>query len=167
MKVTLKIKKEFDAKFIKVDAGVRYWQDAEVNGNDDIDFTETNGIGAPAIPCAVRVKEEPQEHLLSDHYRWQPVIDIEEGRILDWPKGVTANVHYKICDNGTYEILDAEKNVIASADSYVPDVLCPAEEGYGDYIIMTVLEDGTIEDWKCDEDLLIGIVKGDFDYEDD
>jgi len=33
-------------------------------------------------------------------------------------------------------------------DGYVPDIMCPGDEGYGDYIIMTVNESGVIEGWK-------------------
>jgi transcriptional regulator with PAS, ATPase and Fis domain len=29
------------------------------------------------------------------------------GRVLDWPKGTTAEVHYKVCDAGCYWLEDA------------------------------------------------------------
>ena len=33
-----------DVRYIKVDAGVRYWQDTTVNGERDIDFCESKGV---------------------------------------------------------------------------------------------------------------------------
>lgn len=46
-----------DVRYIKVDAGVRYWQDTTVNGERDIDFCESKGVGTPKIPFAVKVKD--------------------------------------------------------------------------------------------------------------
>lgn len=59
MKITINKPTEFEAVYLKVDAGVRYWEDAIVNGIRDIDLYESNGIGSPLIPCAVQIKEEP------------------------------------------------------------------------------------------------------------
>ena len=60
-------------------------------------------------------------------------------------------------------MLDDQRNRIATwAGFYVPDdFLCPEDNGYGDYIIMTVGADGRIAKWRtpeirmvcpCDED---------------
>ena len=43
MKATIKNKKEIDVRYLKVDAGVRYWEDADVNGEPDIDLFESKG----------------------------------------------------------------------------------------------------------------------------
>lgn len=153
MKLTIRIKKEVDAKYLKVDAGVRNWSNGEVNGFEDGEEDE------PKIPFAVKTGKF--------EYRWQPIIELETGRILNWPKGTTASVHYKVCDDGTYTILDESMQEIKKSDSYVPDIMCPAESGYGDYIIMDIDEDGVIADWECNEDLLMEVIKGDFDYEED
>ncbi len=158
MKAIIKIQKEVDVRFLKVDSGVRYWNDAEVNGKDDVDFYESKGVGTPLMPFAVKVKEEPTDNIYSNHYRWQPIIDVEEGRIVDWPKGTTARVHYKICDDGTYTLLDADKNEIISVDSYVPD--CIGE--YGDYLIMDIDEEGMIADFNFTADDVDDIIKNGF-----
>lgn len=56
--------------YIKVDAGVRYWEDTEVNGEDDIDFYESKGVGTPKIPCAVKVKAKLRQIAqLENEYR--------------------------------------------------------------------------------------------------
>lgn len=116
------------AKFIEVDAGVRYWEDAILNGEED---------EAGAIP-------------LKKGDRWQPVIELATGRVLDWPPGTVADVHYKVCDDGLYWLLDENRKRIAEwRGHYVPnDFLCVGDNGFGDYIIFTIGADGLIADWS-------------------
>ena len=162
MKVELTDPQLLSVRYIKVDAGVRYWEDTEVNGEDDIDFYESKGVGTPKIPCAVQVKAKTTSCIYSDHYRWQPIIDVNTGNIVNWEKGVNAIVHYKVCDDGTYSLLDKNRKEIISVDSYVPEVLCPKGGGYGDYIIMTVDKDGFIKDWHCSKEDLTAIIENRF-----
>lgn len=112
--------------YLQVLADVRYWEDATVNGQKDTDGS--------LIP-------------LKSGKTWMPVINLETGVIQDWPKGATADVHYKVCDAGEYKLLDAERKEIAKwSGYYVPDdLLCPNEDGWGDYIIMKIDADGKIE----------------------
>jgi hypothetical protein len=79
---------------------------------------------------------------------WCPIIDIDTGIIQNWKQGVKADIHYKICDDGSYYLLDAEGNAVLSIEQdYVPSILSPKESGYGDYIIMDIDESGQIADW--------------------
>lgn len=136
MKATLKIKKEVMLKTLEVKAGVRYWEDGTVNGVDD-----ENG---DLIPCR-------------DGDYWCPIIDLDTGVITNWTKGVKAEIHYKVCDDGSYYLKDMKGNIAMSIeDDYVPDILCPKEEGYGDYIIMDIDENGKIKDWEANIDGFIG-----------
>jgi len=128
-----------DAAFIEVEAGVRYWEDASVNGAPDEDGT--------LIP-------------FREGDLWRPKINLETGAVVDWPEGMTADVHYKVCDAGTYWLLDANGSRIAKReDNYVPGAfLCHGDNGYGDYIILSIGADGKIasysrptpkpEDWE-------------------
>lgn len=145
MKITINNPVEYEAKFLKVDAGVRYWEDAKVNGVEDTDCEETKG--APTVPCAEYVGERSGV-LRGNSWRWRPIIDIDEGKIVNWKQGVTAHIHYKVCDDGIYEVIEANGNVLAAHEGYVPDIMCPAGQGYGDYIIMNVDENGIIKGWK-------------------
>lgn len=163
MKATVKNKKEEDVRYLKVDADVHYWEDSDVDGTPDVDLYECKGNGIPRMPFAVKVKEKPELNLYSDHWRWQPTIDVERGCIVDWPKGTTASVHYKVCDEGVYHLLDPQKNIIISVESYVPD--CIGE--YGDYIVMNIDEDGNIDGFSFTADDVNKIIKGDFKYEED
>jgi len=131
-----KIKKEVsvDIKTLHIRAGVRYWEDATVNGVEDTD--------GHLIPCRV-----------IDNDDWLPVIEIETGKIRNWKQGVTADIHYKVCDDGDYYLMSEDENTHEiHKNGYVPSCLSINGNGYGDYIIMKVDENGIIEDWKFDID---------------
>lgn len=129
MKIKLMIEKEYDVKYLLAECGVRYWEDSQINGIDDTEDGEN-------IPC----KE-------GDY--WCPKIDIETGQITNWETGKTANIHYKVCDDGSYQLLDESLKMIAKIDGYVPSFMSPKENGYGDYVIMDIDENGHIKDWEA------------------
>lgn len=124
-------KVEVEPVYIEVNAQVRYWEDAKVGGRED-----KEGALAPFRKGAL----------------WCPVIRLADGMVMDWPLGVVAVIHYKVCDQGQYWLLDADRKRIARWKGYyVPDdFLChgPQAPGYGDYIILDVKEDGSVNDWK-------------------
>lgn len=132
MKATIKVKKEVEITTLSVRAGARYWEDATVNGVEDTEGT--------LIPCRE-----------GDY--WCPEIDIETGVITNWKQGKTADIHFKVCDDGEYFLKDSEGNVVTQKEGYVPNILDLDRESYGDYIIMTVDEYGKISNWKNDPDI--------------
>lgn len=156
--------KEIDVRYLQVDAGVRYYEDADINGIEDISLYDCKGDGAPNVPCVVKVKDKPESCIYSDHYRWRPLIDVSNGQIVNWRKGTTADVHYKVCDDGVYYLLDNNKQQIIHIESYVPALLDTYRDGYGDYIIFSVDTDGYIKDWKFNQELVDNLIKGDFNY---
>lgn len=108
MKATIKVEKEFDIKYLAIDAKVRYWEDTDINGEQDVDLYEcTDKDISPRMPFA--------EKDIRDEWRWRPIIDVDECKIIDWPIGTTANIHYKVCDDGIYSILDKDMNEIFKA----------------------------------------------------
>lgn len=116
------------ATYIEVEAGVRYWEDSSVNGQED---TEGN-----LMPFRFGDK-------------WCPTIRLADGWIVNWPEGTTARVHYKVCDAGEYWLASEEGRIAKWAGFYVPDdFLCHGDIGYGDYIIFKVGADGRIENWQ-------------------
>ncbi len=124
MEIEVIVKKKIEVRFLSVRAGVRYWEDAEVNGIEDVD--------GDLIP-------------FRKGNNWCPVINLSEGKIVDWPKGTTASIHYKVCDQCSWALLNGFKNLIINQeDQYVPSILCPEDEGFGDYIIMEVDAYGVI-----------------------
>lgn len=128
MKSKIKIEKEVELKTLVVKAGVRYYEDAVVNG-----LTDEHG---DLIPC-------------KEGDLWCPIIDIDTGVITNWKQGVRASTHYKVCDEGSYYLLDNEGNTVLSIeDNYVPSILYPKGGGYGDYIILEIDENGKIDGWN-------------------
>lgn len=127
MIVELNIKKKFDVQYLKISAGVRYWEDAKVDGVPD----EDGGL----IPCR---KGD----------LWEPVILVDSGEIINWENGKSASVHYKVCDCGIYTLLDENRSVITEIEGYVPTIACPEGEGYGDYIIMDIDDKGVVKNWN-------------------
>lgn len=124
------------AAFIECEAGVRYWEDAIVNGEEDEDGSR--------IPC--RVGEN-----------WCPTIDLRTGKVVGWPEGTTADIHYKVCDAGRYWLLNEAGERIAERDGYVPgQYLCHGDNGYGDYIIMSINSDGSIVNYDPPRDGMDG-----------
>ena len=137
-------------KRLEIIAHVRHWNDTDVNGVEDIDFYKTLGIGQPLMPCAKQIKNKPSGVMHSDHWVWNPIIDVEKGLIINWVEGNIANVCYKVYDGCEINAFDADNNLICNNDGffYCPDFLCPKEEGFGDYIIMDIDIDGSIRDWN-------------------
>lgn len=136
MLVRIKKVVEVEAKYIKVEVCPIYWEDSHVNGVPDTE----DGRNIP----------------LRNGQIWSPTIDIDNGSILNWPSGTTADIHYKVCDEGSYTLLDENNEEITSKiHGYVPSCLCPRDNGYGDYIIMSIDGDGKIDGWKPDLDYFV------------
>ena len=110
---------------IEVEAEVRYWEDALVNGVEDTDGTLIYGREGDI---------------------WKVRINLATGEIEGWPQGTEASVHYKVCDQGCYWLADADGRRLAKwLSDYVPnDFLCHGDSGYGDYIILDIGPDGKI-----------------------
>lgn len=129
MKVTINKPIDYNAVKLELFAGVRYWEDSIINGSEDTEKGDN-------IPCK---KGE----------NWCPVINIDTGIIENWDKGKTADIHYKVCDECSFRILDDKGEIIFKQENYyVPDIFCPKENGYGDYIIMDISENGIIQNWN-------------------
>ena len=117
MKASVKCRRDVEIAFVRIAAAVRYDEEDMPN-----DFPFRNGDV------------------------WDVVVEADTGKIVDWPAGVTHELHMKVCDEGSYYLLDASRGVIAAIeDDYVPNGVVPGS--YGDYIEMTIMADGTIENW--------------------
>lgn len=134
MKFTMQGLTTFDVTTLECSMGVRYWEDATVNGEPERDEDENT---PPKMPL---VKGD----------RWEITIDLATGVIKDWPKGTTASTHYKVCDDGVYLLKNETGEVVHKRDGYVPSILYPKGNGFGDYVILDIDGDGRIEGWKAD-----------------
>ena len=82
------------------------------------------------------------------------VVDLENRKVLNWnyEEGYL-RMWAKVCDGGTYTLLDKNRTPLWQIDGYVPNKLIPPfEKGSGDYIELAVESDGTIRDWPATPD---------------
>lgn len=126
-------KAKFAIRKVKVDAVVRYPEDAVVNGQyEDND--------KPTMPFLSKRKSE---YGSGEEWVWSIVIDAENGVVLGWPTGTIARIFYKVCDECRVEL---DNGIVR--DEYVPDFLAIDDSGYGDYVYLTIDGDGKIQNWK-------------------
>lgn len=83
---------------------------------------------------------------------WNVSIDIDSGKILDWPPGKEWDLHLTVKDGGTYILYDTRGIVVATLENeYVPHGLIPGD--YGDVIRLKIRKDGTITNWHQNPNL--------------
>lgn len=87
------------------------------------------------------------------------VIDVDNGTMVDWPEGLSAEICWKVVDQGLYIYLDEEQDKVWEFDGYVPDELSIDDEGYGDYVIMSVDGTGKIHNWGNVKDYIPDTLK--------
>ena len=122
-------------RLLKVCADARYTEDAEILNPETGVFEDDKDAKMPCLKGSC----------------WCPEINPDTGVITNWQIGVEAHLHYKVVDCFSAEVL-VDGNVVAKVENeYVPDCMCPADEGYGDYLDMNVRSDGSIEGWSCSD----------------
>lgn len=166
MKVNITIPHEIDLKYLRATMGVRYWENCEYSKDDgktwfgDFDDIDEESEHIKSLIPHVLKKDIGCEE--SDY--WELIIDLEEGKVLDWPKGFCINTYFKVCDDGEYAFLDKDMNELINITNeydqyYVPDFLALEDSGYGDYVIINIDGDGKIEHF----DKMITRIKNYFD----
>lgn len=159
----MKIQSEFNIDKVICDIDVRYYVDCsfskdngqtwEKNFKDD---DESDTYVRSQLPCMKTVKYIYRGlwgklHEEKERQDWCPVIDVNEGKVLDWTPGFVLRTHFKVCDQGVYVYSNYdETQQIVSMDCdlyYVPSWLEDFDDGYGDYMYIQINGDGTIENW--------------------
>lgn len=100
------------------------------------------------IEVPVRYDEEdiPNDFPLRRGDMWTAAVDIDTGKVHDWPPGRTGNLHMKVVDEGSYTLMAADGTTVAKIEQdYVPNSLIPGS--YGDYIELDIDENGIITNW--------------------
>lgn len=134
MEAEILVTKTVNVKKLHVNVIPRFIEDAYINGDRELEDD-------PKMPFT--------SHDFLGDYQWDINIDIDKGLIENWPTGVKASLHYKVCDEGFYEIFDEKGEKLGDFNGYVPNIMCPKKPGYGDYIIMDIDENGNIQDWDA------------------
>jgi hypothetical protein len=126
--------------FIRLHSNIRYVEDAIVNGEND---DENN----PRMPFIEKVNK--------DEVFWTIDIDANTGVVKNWPTGMTAQVHYKSCDENDISFFGLGGNLLREVHwCYVPDFLSIEDSGYGDYIIINIDENGKIHNWELNDEII-------------
>ena len=113
-----------------------------------IPITKEVDIKYISICIAVRYEEEdiPNNAPMRNGDMWKVEVDIDAGRILNWPQGQTLDLYMKVCDEGLYRLFDANWNELACIEEgYVPHGIVPGN--YGDYVDLKIDESGVITNW--------------------
>ena len=132
---------------IKVNAVVRYPEDATVNK------VEENNDN-PTMPFLTLRKFEKTNWsgigtYTAEEWHWEFEIDAMTGIIKNWPLDKEAISSYKVCDECGIEYYEDDKLVCTNDGAYyVPKFLCPDDEGYVDYMDMTINNKGQILNWS-------------------
>lgn len=147
---------------IKIQAGVRYWVDCQYSTDNGVtwieqdDTDENDLLVRKVIPCVEFLDEE-------QNWYWCLVIDFETGKIENWKKDFCINTFFKVCDDGRYQIIGDNDNVLWDSDidsrsSYVPAFLEIDSSNFGDNIYITINGDGTIKDWYVAKDRILKLI---------
>jgi hypothetical protein len=110
-------------------------------------------VAAVRIEVAVRYEEEdiPNDFPLRKGDMWIGTVEIDTGKVREWPVGKAGNLAMKVTDCGTYTLLAPDESEIAKLENdYCPVGLVP--EG-GDYIDLQINEQGIVTNWPKRPDL--------------
>lgn len=139
MKVTVKKPVEVEIDKIFVKALVRHPKDAYINTGSGWEDEDNINFKMPFL-----FKENKQVF-------WKPLIDVNTGNIINWPKGISAKICYKVVDEFACDLIDSNDSLVFRYDGYVPSFMALDEEGYGDYIYITIENNGHIKGWSFSE----------------
>ena len=88
-------------------------------------------------------------------------VNIADTKVCDWNYNSLFRLRAKICDSGTYVLLDKDMNPILQIAGYVPDeVIPPQEHSWGDYVEFNISSDGKIMNWPKEPDLQVFAEQG-------
>lgn len=123
MKATVLIPTEIEIKYIDVSLAVRY---------DDEDI--------------------PYDFPLREGNMWNATIEIDSGKIKDYPHNHPYKIFMKVVDQGIYILCDENRKEVARIENnYVPHGVVPGE--YGDYVDLNINEHGIITNWPKNPDV--------------
>lgn len=98
------------------------------------------------VPVSYDEEDIPNDFPLRKGDVWCAEININTGQIRGWPRGRSGELSMKVCDEGTYSLLDKCGGEIAKiVDDYVPHGVVPGQ--YGDYIILNIDTEGVVTNW--------------------
>ncbi|MBQ9204436.1 MAG: hypothetical protein IJ155_09375 [Prevotella sp.] len=136
MNTELRSKLEREARFLHI--AIPYDKNDELITFDDGLMTELE-CDEEFVPPMLNAEDQLLEFL----------IDLKERKVVGWNnEDGYLRLWAKVCDAGTYTLMDAEKKPLCQVCGYVPNKLIPPlEKGFGDYIELAIEADGTVNGW--------------------
>lgn len=137
-----------------VSANVIYWEDCEIGGQEFDEGSDEN-----VIKDLLGRYDNEYKIGLVDGNLLRLIINPETGKVENYAGEKEVRMHFKVCDECSWEITEHVPNGINPYDAYdnpvlkeenyyVPDFLEIDDNGYGDYIEITIQTDGTIKNWN-------------------
>lgn len=146
---------------IKIQAGVRYWVDCEYSTDNGVtwiqpdDTDEDDLTVRELLPCVEYFEKERG-------WYWCLNIDYDTGRIENWKNGFVVRAFFKVCDDGRYQIIGDNDNVLWDSDNanrpYVPEFLEINSSNCGDNIYITIDGNGIIKDWQTAKNRILELI---------
>ena len=88
-------------------------------------------------------------------------INLSDSKICDWNEVIGYRIWAKVCNSGTYILLDENKEPLLQIAGYVPEgVIPPLDHCWGDYVEFCISDDGTVTNWPENPDLMIFASEG-------
>ncbi len=88
-------------------------------------------------------------------------VNLDDAGICEWSYNSDFRLRAKVCDSGTYILLDEEKTPLLQIAGYVPDgVIPPLEHNWGDYVDFYVSFNGNVVNWLDSPDLMVFAERG-------
>ncbi len=89
----------------------------------------------------------------SPHPYWNITVDLDSHKVLEWTDDFgELTLNAKICDQGTYTLLDSNRNEFYTIKGYVPNCFLPEKDGFGDYLSLHINKDGFVTNWYKNPD---------------
>ena len=112
-----------------------------------IEITATKQVNVQYIKLSIPVRYDdedmPYDFPLRDGDIWEATINIDNNQIENWPQGQSGKFSIKVCDEGSYFLLNENKEVVGEIiENYVPNDVIPGK--YGDYVNMNIDETGKV-----------------------
>lgn len=81
--------------------------------------------------------------------RLEVMVDLKERKVVNWDYDDYIRMWAKVCDSGTYTLLDANMKPLWQINGYVPNAMIPPyENGFGDYLELAIEHDGSLPHWQ-------------------
>ena len=139
-----------------ISAKVMCWEDCEIDGQEFDEDSDEN-----VIKDLLGRYDKEYKIGLVDGDLLRLVINPETGKVENYAGEKEVRMHFKVCDECSWEITehihngvnpyDAYDNPVLKVENdYVPDFLEIDDDGWGDYIEITIQADGIIKDWNPD-----------------